>query len=333
MKSPGKKTLYTERAAILALFFLSTVLFSCATAPSGQADLSAVDDFLFQLQDVDLPAIGATRYDLVVIDYSVDGTDPYRWSSRQVKTLKNSVGGKIVLAYLSIGEAEEYRFYWDFSWADELSPDPDAPDWLGRVNQDWPGNFKVKYWKSGWQDIVFSYLDRIIGQGFDGIYLDIVDAYWYWSNEAASIGEDETLSVKEAADRMVGFITSIAGYCRSRRSAFIICPQNASGIIHDASPGKAAEFLNMIDAIGAESTFYYGNADEDNPYNPQVNTIQNLDSFVGAGKRVLAIEYLTESNLADVDEFYALCESHGFVPFATMRNLDVLRINAGHEPD
>jgi cysteinyl-tRNA synthetase len=39
----------------------------------------------------------------------------------------------------------------------------------------------VRYWEDAWQQIIFgtdsSYLDVIISQGFDGVYLDKIDSY------------------------------------------------------------------------------------------------------------------------------------------------------------
>ena len=72
---------------------------------------------------------------------------------------------------MSIGEAEDYRFYWREEWDDS------GPSWLDVENADWPGNYKVRFWDSGWQSIMLQYADRILAAGFDGVYLDIIDAY------------------------------------------------------------------------------------------------------------------------------------------------------------
>jgi cysteinyl-tRNA synthetase len=97
------------------------------------------------------------------------------------------MGGKVV-AYLSIGEAERYRYYWQRAWDANRDgrPDAAAPSWLGHENPDWPGNYKVKYWDPAWQKIVFEYVDKIAAQGFDGVYLDIIDAYEYYEQRAAT---------------------------------------------------------------------------------------------------------------------------------------------------
>ncbi len=80
-----------------------------------------------------------------------------------------------MICYMSIGEAEDYRWYWEGSW------EQDPPSWLGPENPDWPGNYLVRYWDSGWQSIIYgnddAYLDRIMDAGFDGVYLDKIDSF------------------------------------------------------------------------------------------------------------------------------------------------------------
>ena len=79
---------------------------------------------------------------------------------------------------MSIGEAEDYRYYWREDWVAE------PPSWLADENPDWPGNYKVRYWDTDWQSIIYgtgdSYLGQILAAGFDGVYLDIIDAFEYF---------------------------------------------------------------------------------------------------------------------------------------------------------
>ena len=55
---------------------------------------------------------------------------------------------------------------------------------MDRENPDWAGNFKVWYWEAEWQSIIYgsmdSYLGMILDADFDGVYLDIIDAYEYY---------------------------------------------------------------------------------------------------------------------------------------------------------
>lgn len=121
-------------------------------------------------------AVAASYYDLVIVDAYVD---QWALNAAQVAALKTKPDGKRrrVLAYLSVGEAEAYRWYWQPGWG------PGQPAWLGEENPDWPGNYAVAYWQSEWQSIVFQYLDLIAAAGFDGVYLDKIDAYEYWEEK------------------------------------------------------------------------------------------------------------------------------------------------------
>jgi cysteinyl-tRNA synthetase len=152
---------------------------------------SQVREFAYQLQPAKsqnrqafLSALADSQFDLVVMDYSFDGGQSGEFTAPEITRLKSKLGGKVI-AYLSIGEAEDYRWYWQETWdADrEGRPDAGAPGWLDAENPSWPGNYKVRYWKPEWQAIIFAYLDKILAQGFDGIYLDLVDAYEYYQSQ------------------------------------------------------------------------------------------------------------------------------------------------------
>lgn len=283
-----------------------------------------ITSFLYQLQGIDLDAVGQTAYDLVVMDYSAEGDDETAFTTEQIAALKHSPGGeKIILAYMSIGEAENYRFYWNRGWDDDGDGQPDAgaPRWLDVENPNWEGNYKVRYWDSGWQAIIYgssdSYLDKIISAGFDGVYLDIIDAYWYYEEQ----GRDS------AARDMVDFVIRLADYARSRQPGFLIFPQNAPELASDFP-----DYLVAVDGIGQED-IYYGYEEDDQPTPPAVTAELEgyLDIFKSAGKLVLTIDYATTP--AQVDDAYAKSRARGYVPFVTVRDLDQLIINPGHEPE
>lgn len=124
-----------------------------------------------------ITAVDSTNYDAVIIDAFYNDT---LLTSSDVNALKTKPAGnsRLVIAYMSIGEAENYRYYWQSSWS--ASP----PAWLDDENPDWEGNYKVRYWYSSWQDIIYgndsSYLKKILDAGFDGVYLDIIDAFEYY---------------------------------------------------------------------------------------------------------------------------------------------------------
>ncbi len=276
------------------------------------APLAEVDDFVYQLQNLDLVAMGSTAYDLVVIDYAADGSAETEFTAAQIDALRHSPGGeKIVLAYMSIGEAEDYRFYWQDGWA------PGNPPWLDAENPDWEGNYKVHYWDPAWQAIVLAYTDRLLAAGFDGAYLDIIDAYAYYADQGRST----------AAQEMADLVAAIRAHARARDADFLIFAQNAPELAV-----LVPSYLASVDGIGQED-IYYGYEDDDVATPPEVTAALEgyLDLFRSAGKLVLTIDYATTPS--HIDDAYARAQARGYVPFCTVRELDVLVVHAGHEPD
>jgi cysteinyl-tRNA synthetase len=168
-------------ATVKAANILPAHAFVPGTAESGDAvSLAAVAHTLYLLDPYDLGGwadiatqVGSTYYDLLIIDAPWGVVSE---TASHVASLKTKPDGKrrLVIAYLSIGEAESYRGYWEPSWR------PGSPDWIVEENPDWPENYKVAYWRQEWKDILLDYLDQIVRMGFDGAYLDIVDAFEFF---------------------------------------------------------------------------------------------------------------------------------------------------------
>jgi len=125
-------------------------------------------------------AVKNTNYDLLITDLFINSTAFTLTDVEELK-IKSNGGVRLLIAYLSIGEAENYRYYWNTDWEN------DPPSWLKEENPDWPGNYKVNYWEKSWQDIIFgnedSYLKKILNVGFDGVYLDLIDAFEYFEEK------------------------------------------------------------------------------------------------------------------------------------------------------
>jgi cysteinyl-tRNA synthetase len=297
-----------------------------STPPPGYGtvsmDLSSVKSFLYQLQELDFKAVGETFFDLVIMDYSLGGEEEGEYTAVQIDSVRQrSDGERIILSYMSIGEAEDYRFYWKDGWK------PGKPSWLGPENPDWGGNYKVKFWEQGWQDIIFSYTDRILDAGFDGVYLDIIDAYDYYIDDRSTSAQD-----------MADFVAAIAVYARTKDPDFLIFPQNAPELA-EMVPG----YLNTVNGIGQED-IYYG-YDEDGIATPSDVTAElesYLNLFRDDGKLVLTTDYpfsqsedephFDNETLTKIDNAYSQSKANGYVPYCTIRNLNYLTINPGYEP-
>jgi cysteinyl-tRNA synthetase len=284
---------------------------AAVTQPVSEPDWLGVKDFLYQLQHADRERIGKTAFDLAVVSIATAGNSP-----AAIPALKDSPGGpKLILCYMSIGQAEDYRWYWQADWP------KNPPEWLDKADTEWAGDYWVKYWDPDWQRIIYgtpeSYLDQIIALGFDGVYLDRVDAYEYYQEQGR----------ESAARDMVGFILAFTDYARKIKPGFGVFPQNAEelGI-------QFPDYLQAMTGIGVED-LYYGYPREHEPSPPDWTAAREaiLDQWVAAGKLVLSIDYSGRSE--QIADAYSRSLSHGYVEYVTDRALGRLRINPGFEPD
>ncbi|MGE0711824.1 MAG: MJ1477/TM1410 family putative glycoside hydrolase [Planctomycetota bacterium] len=266
--------------------------------------------WLYQLQKLDPAAVAKSDFDILVTDPSRDGDDANWWDEGTVRTLQR--GGRLVIAYLSIGEAEDYRGYWRKEWKKK------PPRWLGPENPDWKGNYKVRYWDPDWQQVLLGPggpLERLLARGYDGVYLDIVDAWEHWSDA-------EELSAEEAQRRMVALVRRIATQARAKRPGFLVIPQNAPEV------AARKDLLDTISGLALEDTFFM---DDDRRRPKDTEHLLKLAAKVrAAGKPVLAVDYCRRRKL--VDEFYRRAAAAGLVPYATVRALDRLTVDPGHAP-
>ena len=291
--------------------------------PVSKKSLHEVSNWCYQLQGkggapLKIEELEKLTCDLVVTDYSRTGSEEDEWQKSDVKRLQKS--GKLVLSYLSIGEAEEGRFYYK-SLDKKL---------IHSENQDWKGNFKIYFWEREWQDIIFQYVDRIINQGFDGVYLDIIDAYFYFG-----LKENGGLGIRpSAAEDMIAFVDKIARHARLIRNKkdFLVFVQNATAITTSESfPQDTKDnslllkqlqnrYFNSINAIGVEDVFFRGVKKNNNPYNPDPFVLKYLEEFKSQGKPIFSIEYIQEPEL--LHHYFGLTQEKKFIPLAVERSLD-----------
>ncbi|MCD2181819.1 MJ1477/TM1410 family putative glycoside hydrolase [Rhizobium sp. GN54] len=309
-----------------------------------------VDNWGYALQGLNGKAAKAdllarATHDLLVIDASRDGTTAGRFSHDEIARMKDGMGGRsVVVSYVSIGEASDFRGYWRDEWTtggdapDKLTGK--APDWLGPLNPDWPESRKVRYWDPDWQKIIFNdrktgELDAIVKAGFDAAYLDIVDGYYFWGAEVADRDREagDPKNVKQAAQRMVDFIVALTEHARETNPDFFVIPQNGAWIINDLGSDTARKtaYLDAIGGIGVEDLYYGGDADENNRLDPDEETIAILKrDFLKNDKPVFAVDYVNGSKR--VAQFNKLALEDGFVPFAAPeRDLD--RLVGTHDGD
>lgn len=298
-----------------------------------------VSNWGYQLQGLggaalDPAALAALPFDLLVTDFSRDGSLANAFTANDVSAMK---AGKVAASYLSIGEASDFRSFWNAAWTVDGTAagalTASAPSWLGPTNPDWPESRKVRYWDPGWQTLIFNdaktgWLDKIVAQGFDAAYLDIVDAYYFWSTEAAASQKTagDPVSERDAAQRMIDFITALTAHARETNPDFFVILQNGAYILDalgGTDPARSAALLNAAGGIAVEDIYLRnGSAAENNGLFPDDAAISVLErDFAANGNAVLSVDYVNT-----IDKMGAYLEAslrdHFLPTVAPTRGLD-----------
>lgn len=313
----------------------------------SRSALGHVKRWGYQLKNLDPRAAGASAFDLLVVD--PDNLKGWRSKTQEaaVDIMRQKPDGsrRLVLAYLSIGEAESYRDYWSKSWVEPVlvggnsvaaarpaassggrfaappiggatavarQPSRTAPAWLAEENPRWRGNYLVRYWDAGWQALMFggpqAALDQIVAAGFDGVYLDRADVH------AAFRPERPT-----AETEMVDLILRLAAYAREQNPEFLVVMQNAEELI---AHGRVRQ---TIDAVAKEDLLYgvAGPAAVNDPADVTAS-LHYLSKLRREGRPVFVVEYVDSPKL--VAEARDRLSSLDFVPYFAPRDLDRLQV-------
>ncbi len=269
-------------------------------------DLHSVTSWAYQTQDLEadgaVDALVASDYDLLVIEptRSNVGSEGFD-TAGLVRRLHER--GKLVLAYVDIGEAEDYRTYWQDEWRAPSTGGPGIPDFLLATDPGgWSGDYPVAFWDERWKDIVIydegSLLDMALDDGFDGIYMDWVEAYS--DDHVAAAAAAEGL---DPAAEMVSFIKEIRDYARGRHPGFLVVAQNAAELA-----AERPDYLGIIDGLAQEDLSFQGEADTKwgDPKSGDIPTPQEdrewltdlFRLYLDAGLPVFCVDYaLQEDNV------------------------------------
>ncbi len=280
-------------------------------------NLQNVKYWAYQLQNFsgenNLLRLINSRYDLLVIDQnrSVKGQESYDDKS-DVARLKKSKGytgeGKLVVCYLNVGEAESYRWYWQEWW--RLG----NPEWIVAPDPDgWDENYPVKYWRAEWKEIVRRCLERILEDGYDGVYLDWLQAYSFEPVSAAARREGLDPQLE-----LMNFLRELADYSRSRKPGFIFIAQNAV-------------YAQIFDGVAQEAIWFDGGGDPDSgeipgdvPVDSELTAeyLSYLSKWQQKDKPVFNVEYAR--NPTNVQRAYQLGSQYGLRTYVTLTELDEL---------
>ena len=309
----------------IGLAFAAMVAFAGAAGPLSSrpasaeergAALNSVKTWAYQLKDVSqdkIDKIAASPFDMVIIDSSMfpDGKE-IRLTRGQVDSMKKKPDGsrRLVVAYFSAGECEDFRYYWKPEWNKK------RPSWVSKVDKQWKGDYVVQYWQPEWQRIVYgtpdSLIDRIMDAGFDGISIDRVDAYYYFGD------------TEQRRQQMIDLVKKMTTYVREKKPDAVILAQNAEELIDHK------DYLQSIDAIVKEDLIFgISHTEKRNPEGDITHSTKLLDIAKTDGKHVFVVEYLAKKdNIATARTFMG---KHNFVLYVGQRDLYELSGVVGDE--
>jgi cysteinyl-tRNA synthetase len=286
-----------------------------------------------------------STYDMIVLDFIPSETNNTDYPMGEtIDRLHNTDHPKIVLAYIDIAEAEEYRTYWQPGWG------IGDPEWIAGADPDgWDENYPVAYWYDAWREIWLGaggYLQSILDASFDGVYLDWVEGY---SDEnVIRIADQDGVDPRQ---EMIWWIGDIADRTRTQNPDFLVIAQNAAELAENG------DYLAIIDAIAQEQVWFDGGADNDPPgdcplprteaevdteayRNSLSNTCRRVyDEYPDSTLHISSEEYLEMLQLAqsqgvviltvdyalapdNISWIYKTSRGLGFIPFASNRALD-----------
>ena len=250
--------------ALLVIFPLIAAALPPAMArePNRMNRLHAARTWMYQLQGLEnktaVARLAATEYPLLVIEPGHNFKEFPHDTRAMLRALRYTPTGKkrLILAYVDIGQAEDYRDYWRPDWVPPTRTAPGKPDFMITIDPDgWSGNYPVAFWRAAWKNLWMKpsgIVPTLAHMGFDGLYLDWVEAY----DDEFVMAAAETEGV-EPAGAMIELIEELGRAGRKVIPDFLIIPQNAPYLI-DRDPDR---YARAISALAVEDTWFHGRGD------------------------------------------------------------------------
>ncbi len=260
--------------------------------------LSQVKYWAYNIQNVDTPQqreqLVGTHFDLYVLETvtTEKGKEDFEIAQlvqdiRQYNIQTRNIN-PIILAYVDIGQAEDWRWYWQEGWQ------PGNPAWIvGEDPNGWAGNYPVAYWNTVWEEIaVYGYQGQSLVQatvdaGFDGIYMDWVEAFSDDNVVAKAKSDfnlaDDDQARQKTAELMFDFIEKIGVQAQIINPGYLIVAQNASDL-YDFNPIRYKE---LMDGIALEAIWYDGDEGFDDWSNSRGYNVPTNNLYPGWTEEVL----------------------------------------------
>ncbi len=324
---------------------VSTLYFDIVTVtvteqPSARRKerLLAAETWMYQIQGLDedgaVQVLAETDYPLLVLEPGHNFLDFSYETKEMLTALRETPDGeqRLLIAYIDVGQAEDYRDYWQEDWVAPEGTNPGKPDFLVTVDPDgWSGNYPVAYWDSRWKELWLGE-SGIVGElarmGFDGIYLDWVEAY---DDDHVRLAAEEAGVEPEL--EMIKFIEELGLAGSKIMPDFLVIPQNAPYLIDT----DGDRYTAAVDALAVEDTWFHGNGDaewddpgagdlqerHDDEWSTEVR-LAKYKEYQDRGLPVFSVDYCIDTDNAAL--VYREAREAGLRPLVTRVSLSQLTV-------
>ncbi len=274
-----------EKFVILAISLVLSAVFFVSANAIGK---DKIEKWVVYYGEA-LPSDRFIDYDLIVFDSR---------AHPPLRPLQNR--GKILLGYLSVGEAEKYRH--DFSTIEEMGA-------LLEENPEWPDHFVVDMRNRQWVKYLIEVkIPGILHRGFDGLMLDTIDSALYlWEKDKIKYA-----GMDQAAIDLIGAI-------RQHYPDIKIMVNRGFQVLPKVAPS--------IDMVLAESIMVdFKNNSTEAKYFPESVTEGVVSIITGAKKvnndlKVYSLDYWPIADEAEVKNIYMKQRERGYVPYVSTIDL------------
>jgi len=183
--------------------------------------------------------IRAAPHDMVIL--GVQANDP-----PLDRAQADPAGSKLIVGYTSLTLGSTW------GTPNLFGPGGVPPVWFGNQDPDWPGTYSVQYWNPAWLEDLKAHVDKLIAEGYDGVFLDTANGDIGWQP-----GNRHGNPVFPNASHDLGtLLLNLKAYIQTKALAkpFYMIPNGPLGVAQ-AYP----EALAAVDGIFSENLYFMAN--------------------------------------------------------------------------
>ncbi len=236
------------------------------------------------------------------------------WTAAELASIKNTGEAKVLIGYLNTSKINTFSGSWNTSWVDANGNPKSDASWLGTKDPNFTNTYLVDYKSAEWKTVLYARMDKMIKDGFNGIFLD--DVLEYYTRNA-----NDKSKIYAAAEAMRDLVVDLRAHADQTLKTL------------NKDPDK---FLFIVN--GAPYLISDGNKEGLDPLTQaDLNYFKAIDAFVGENYFSRNLDYAWEKAQAefgfrgitllslDTDQvtdqqridIMKLAISEGFLPFAT----------------